>query len=721
MKKLLFLFLFIFTGLIFAIEPETPPGAGTESSPYQLSKYEHLLWIGKSISNNYVYATLTADIDASSSVLTNTYNYYEEIYDEPSLFYGSFDGQGHTISDLCCVNKKISYSYYYDEWYTNYYQTGFFGYFNGKCQNLNLVGNGDDDVPSCFFAGSFYGEESSAEKINVSNSYFAGYFNGTANTIQVSNGGIFAEDFNGTASDIQASGFRTVIYDYDDYYYEYRRPSRFADDFYGTVKNVKATDSGCFAGYFNGTAETVEVTDCGYFTYSFHGTASDIQVSGFRIYTYDDGDYEYHRSYFAEDFYGTADNVKVIDGGALAEVLSGASVENVEINKGIFAWGVNRSYVNNVVAHDAPCFISWADNSVLERISVDGNIDLNDEFYSGWEDNFGGCICSSSNCIIRNVAVNVNITGGETNTYVEAVGGIIGYDEDGETRIINSFSAGKISSDMSYVGGIVGYFYEDEGTISIENCYFDSSIAPTNGYGTGVSSEELKKQATFENWDFDSVWTIDEGKSYPTLRPGTSQKDMIFCKGLSKAAVSIKGTLSDDDLKAIQDNGNEVCLFSSGSGVEITSRYALEESKSQKFSYKSKDPAVSINYAGKSKSFKFTSASPLITLGKKSGESFSSCALSDTKNKLSSSIKITKDVSEYLKEKAEVSLYHSELSDKVLDGTTMKLSAKGKSLAGKTTENGVKVSVKINLGKKTAQIKYTGMDVVLPVIVKSAE
>lgn len=671
MKKLLFLFLFIFTGLIFAIEPETPPGAGTESSPYQLSKYEHLLWIGDLDSEEYIYATLTADIDASSS--TNIVMNYSWPY-----FYGSFDGQGHTISDLCRLKREF---YYYDDdyVYTNYYRTGFFDEFYGDCRNLNLVGN-DDYWYSCRFMNWFNDEwEGTAENIKVSNGFFADDFYGTAKTIEV-NGGWFAWD-----------------------------------EFYGTAKDVQVTE-GVFADYFSGTAENIKVTDGGEFAWEFYGTASDIEVSGVHIYE-DDDDYE--RSYFADEFDGTAENVKVTDGGKFAYEMYSSSVENIEINKGFFASEVYRSYVNSAVVHDSPYFICYAENTVLERISIDGSIDLDDEFYSEWED-VGGCIGYAYNCIIRNVAVNVNITGGGTNTYFDSVGGIIGWDDEGESRIINSYSAGKISGVASYVGGIVGYPGYNGG-ISVENCYFDSSIAPTNGFGTGVSAEQLKKQATFENWDFNDVWTIDEGQSYPTLRSSASQNEKIFCKGLSKAAVSIKGTLSDDDLKAIQDNGNEVCLFSNGSGVEITSRYALEESKSQKFSYKSKEPAVSINYAGKSKSFKFASASPLITLGKKSGEVFSACALSDTKNKLSSSMKITKDVSEYLKEKAEVSLYHSELSDKVLDGTTMKLSDKGKSLTGKTTENGVKVSVKINLGKKTAQIKYTGMDVVLPVIVKSAE
>jgi hypothetical protein len=36
--------------------------------------------------------------------------------------------------------------------------------------------------------------------------------------------------------------------------------------------------------------------------------------------------------------------------------------------------------------------------------------------------------------------------------------------------------------------------------------------------GIPKTTAEMMQQATFEGWDFDNIWTIDEGRSYPSLR-----------------------------------------------------------------------------------------------------------------------------------------------------------------------------------------------------------
>ena len=36
--------------------------------------------------------------------------------------------------------------------------------------------------------------------------------------------------------------------------------------------------------------------------------------------------------------------------------------------------------------------------------------------------------------------------------------------------------------------------------------------------GTKVEPEELTKRTTFSDWDFDTVWNIDEGTTTPYLR-----------------------------------------------------------------------------------------------------------------------------------------------------------------------------------------------------------
>lgn len=621
MKKLLLMLLFIFAGTIFAVKPETPPGAGTKDSPYQLSKYEHLLWIGNPITNNYVYATLTADIDASvSTSITNFYN-------EPTPYFnGSFDGQGHTISDLCRIQEYVYWYYDWDDnivYYTNYYETGFFSEFIGECRNLNLEGNTNSWSP-CRFAGEFWGP---------------------------------GDDELGTAENIRLNN------------------ARFSGDFYGTVENIHVTNGGEFAGEFG-------------------GTASNIQISG-SIYTYDEDEEWWYGigSDFAEDFYGTAESIQISDGA-------------------LFAWWAEDSVIRNVTAHDSSVLFS-AYYTLIEMITVDGDINLSGSPFYEWED-FGGCVGYTRECTIRNVAVTANISGGY---YFDSTAGVVGWDGGGESTISNCYFSGKIrSANADYVGGIAGYTYGGE--TYIKDCYYDLTGAPLKSsyYGTPVFPEELRMKKTFQNWDFENVWNIEEGISTPTLK--VIDKDgfeMIVADGLSKTTVSLKGTLTDEDVKAIQDS-SEICLYSTGSGLEITARQTLDETALQVFSFKKKEEAT-ISYKGKNKAFKFSSPVPSITVGKKSGSSFSPCTLSGSKMKLNSSARLFKDVSDYFKkDNASVSLCDLEMADSVLEGTAVKLTQKGKNLSYKSNETGVMLSVKVNPTKKTVTVKYTGENYVQPTI-----
>lgn len=51
----------------------------------------------------------------------------------------------------------------------------------------------------------------------------------------------------------------------------------------------------------------------------------------------------------------------------------------------------------------------------------------------------------------------------------------------------------------------------------VENSYFDKDIATTSaGKGNSKTTADMKKQATFEGWNFRSVWGISN--SYPYLK-----------------------------------------------------------------------------------------------------------------------------------------------------------------------------------------------------------
>lgn len=155
----------------------------------------------------------------------------------------------------------------------------------------------------------------------------------------------------------------------------------------------------------------------------------------------------------------------------------------------------------------------------LNRVSVKGTVD--GTRYAG---GFTGYTVSNVSAADSYSAAGVTVTGG---AYSCSVGGLLGYQYSGSASFTNCYAAGNLSADYlnggsAYMGGLTG--------ISSVNCavassYFDSDAAgvttwsgnlndPTHGRTTA----EMKRQSTYEGWNFSTVWRITEGVTYPTLR-----------------------------------------------------------------------------------------------------------------------------------------------------------------------------------------------------------
>lgn len=171
----------------------------------------------------------------------------------------------------------------------------------------------------------------------------------------------------------------------------------------------------------------------------------------------------------------------------------------------------------------------------------------------------GGICGTLSYGIIANCMVTGDISGGEY------VGGVVGYNSYYSSIISQCASSGNIIATNGHVGGILGYYYEScsiencysianvktEGSYysgaygigrSAENCYFAGTIYSTNmdkvypiaysysnsyydsektkisGKTGALTTKQMKQQASFQGWDFDKIWTIQEGVDYPKLR-----------------------------------------------------------------------------------------------------------------------------------------------------------------------------------------------------------
>ena len=166
----------------------------------------------------------------------------------------------------------------------------------------------------------------------------------------------------------------------------------------------------------------------------------------------------------------------------------------------------------------------------------------------------GGICGYSSDGNIENCMVTGDISG------ANHVGGIVGYDSY-YSNISQCASSGNIIATGDYVGGILGYCYGSsvENCYSIanvkaggsyyskvygiggsaENCYFAGTISGYNEFAIGkyntnsyydsektnisweegaLTTKQMKQQASFQGWDFDKIWTIQEGVDYPKLR-----------------------------------------------------------------------------------------------------------------------------------------------------------------------------------------------------------
>jgi hypothetical protein len=82
--------------------------------------------------------------------------------------------------------------------------------------------------------------------------------------------------------------------------------------------------------------------------------------------------------------------------------------------------------------------------------------------------------------------------------------------------IANCYSTGAVIGGAGSFGGLIGY---NSGTVIA--CFWDvnTSGRSYSAGGTGKTTAEMKTQSTFTDagWDFNDVWTIDEGVDYPKL------------------------------------------------------------------------------------------------------------------------------------------------------------------------------------------------------------
>lgn len=256
--------------------------------------------------------------------------------------------------------------------------------------------------------------------------------------------------------------------------------------------------------------------------------------------------------YVIDSMYQYLEN-STMTGLALFSLISGATIKNLKITNAIIS---SYYYTTSIL-------IANASNSTINNCTVSGTV-------YGRIDVTGGLIGRSINSIISNCHSTATVsggngTGGLIGTFskgsleksscmaqvkgVMETGGLVGNVGSGSV-IRNCFHQGTVRGNYS-AGALFGVIFSN---VTVKHCYnsgltLDESMYDTSGLfgnwdttGTvlesihwdatvahlpksyqgsnnpGNTTSEMYQQATYTGWDFDSVWTIEEGVGYPQLR-----------------------------------------------------------------------------------------------------------------------------------------------------------------------------------------------------------
>ena len=147
----------------------------------------------------------------------------------------------------------------------------------------------------------------------------------------------------------------------------------------------------------------------------------------------------------------------------------------------------------------------------------------------------GGIVGSNSDNYYNSSIISQCASSGNIIANSGSVGGILAY-QNGACSIENCYSIANVKAEGSYSSRAYGIGYGAEncyfaGTISgtdvnrvypigeyYTNSYYDSEKTKISGKPGALTTKQMKQQASFQGWDFDNIWTIQEGVDYPKLR-----------------------------------------------------------------------------------------------------------------------------------------------------------------------------------------------------------
>ncbi|QGY44467.1 T9SS type A sorting domain-containing protein [Maribellus comscasis] len=141
----------------------------------------------------------------------------------------------------------------------------------------------------------------------------------------------------------------------------------------------------------------------------------------------------------------------------------------------------------------------YSSETTISQCYADGNLNGNDYL--------GGLTGYNLNSAISNCYATGSVSGDEY------VAGLSAYNEN--SNIYLCYSTGYVKGCYTCTAGLVG----GNPSGSITNNYYNKETSGySDGYGSALTTEEMKQQSSFTGFDFNSIWTISDGQTFPRLQ-----------------------------------------------------------------------------------------------------------------------------------------------------------------------------------------------------------
>ncbi len=451
----------------------------SQSSPTPIQNWTDLDDVRTGLSDDYVLAN---DLDQSTTGYSGTGDDFDPIGDTGNRFQGTFDGNGHTISDLTI---EVAFNQ------SGPLLAGLFGATDGSAEIKNLTIAGAnvtyEDRLSDGDGGAFIIGANAGTVRNVSAS-------GSLEAVGANEAGCVVGLNTGTVRNVSASGSLVV----DDAFEVGGVVGLNKGIITGSVSDATLSKKGGNVGDVGGLVGTQEggtVEDC---VATGKVSVEDTRIGGL-VGTNDFGGSE------IRDSYATGD---VINGTRDAGGLVGSNQDDMAVVERCYATGTVTSNANG---SGFGGLVGKNSNGTVQESYATGNINAsNAESVGG----LAGRNDGGDATITRSYAI------GEVNGDT-AVGGVVGGNihDFGSPVIKRSYAAGTVQGNTE-VGGLVGRNQDSGGDHGIlEDSYWDTT---TTGQGdavgvsgsennlAGLTTSQMQGTAARTNmsaFDFNSIWT----------------------------------------------------------------------------------------------------------------------------------------------------------------------------------------------------------------------